>query len=206
MTIVNDVADRAMRGLVAMRMRQRAPYPAANTAVIVVAPQRDMLGGAAANVAQLLGMARAARLGVIYAPLARPAAHWGAQTPSQRSIGDADLLRPGSPGADIHPALTPGTDDQVLQPFHGLSAFTNAALATTLAEAHVDHVLIAGSRTDIEVDSTARDATEAGLHTTIVSDCCAGSSPHGHQTTVRTTLPRLVHAVVTMADLPALLP
>jgi nicotinamidase-related amidase len=203
--VINQVADHAMRALVAARMRPRTRYPAA-TAVILVAPQQDLLAGAVPNVAQLLHMSRAAHLTVIYAPMARPAVDWAVQTPSQRAISDHDSLRAGSPGAAIHPNLSPATDDTVLAPFAGLSAFTNTALGTTLAAAHLDHVIIAGCRTDIEVDSTARDATEAGLHTTVVSDCCVGSSPQGHQATVTTTLPRLVHAVVTLDDLAGLLP
>lgn len=54
---------------------------------------------------------------------------------------------------------------------------------------------------DIEIDSTARDATEAGLHVTVVSDCCIGSSPDRHEAAIVTTLPRLVHAVLTLEDL-----
>ncbi|MDZ7883970.1 MAG: isochorismatase family cysteine hydrolase [Mycobacterium sp.] len=205
MTVINQVADRAMRALVAARMRRRARYPAA-TAVLVVAPQQDLLTGAAPNLAQLLIMSRAAHLTVIYAPMARPAVDWAVQTPSQRTISDHDSIRAGSPGATIHPHLRPAPDDTVLTPFAGLSAFTNTALSETLATAHLDHVIIAGCRTDIEVDSTARDATEAGLHTTVVSDCCVGSSPQGHRATVTTTLPRLIHAVLTLDDLAGLLP
>lgn len=205
MSVVNTVLDRTMRGLVTVRMRHHTNYSATNTAVILVAPQQDLLAGTVSTVVRLVHMARGAGIRLICAPKAQPVADWAVQTRSQRTIADAGLLRAGSPGADIHPALGPLDDGDVLQPFPGLSAFTNTALYATLAGAHLDHVIIAGSRTDIEVDSTARDATEAGLHTTVVSDCCTGSSPDGHRATVQTTLPRLVHAVVTLADLPALL-
>ncbi|WP_020102154.1 isochorismatase family cysteine hydrolase [Mycobacterium sp. 360MFTsu5.1] len=201
MTIVNQVMDRAMRGLVATRMRSQIAYTATDSAVILVAPQRDLLVGEASNQARLVRTARAAGISVIYAPMTQPYDGWTNPTPSQQAIGDAGLLRPGSPGADIHPALSAAEGDIVMPPFEGLSAFAHTALALTLASRQCDHVIIAGARTDIEVDSTARDATEAGLHTTVVSDCCTGSSREGHDGTVKTTLPRLVHAVLTLSEL-----
>ena len=200
MTVVNQVIDRAMRGLVAVRMRSQIDYTASNSAVILVAPQRDLIGDAPA-LAGLVNMARAAGISVIYAPMGQPTDGWTNPTPSQQAINDAGLLRAGSPGADIHPTVAPAEDDIVMPPFTGLSAFTLPTLGLTLAGMHLDHAIIAGARTDIEIDSTARDATEAGLHTTVVSDCCTGSSPEGHHATVCTTLPRLVHAVLTFADL-----
>ena len=103
MKVVNHVVDRAMRRLVAARMRPQTRYCAANTALMLVAPQRDLLAGAVPNVAQLLQISRAAHLRIIYAPMARPAVNWAAQTPSQRAISDLDALRAGSPGAAIHP-------------------------------------------------------------------------------------------------------
>lgn len=205
MTAVNQVMDRAMRGLVAARMRSQIAYTATDSVMILVAPQRDLIVGEASNLAQLVRTARAAGISVIYAPMAQPDVGWKDPTPSQRAISDAGLLRAGSPGAEIHPALHAAEGDIVLPPFHGLSAFAHTGLALTLAGTRCDRVIIAGARTDIEIDSTARDATEAGLHTTVVSDCCTGSSREGHDATVTTTLPRLVHAVLTLDDLTPLM-
>lgn len=192
-----------MRGFVRARMRPGITYAATNTAVILVAPQPD-LSPDIPSLVRLVGTARAAGIGVIYAPMGQAAAD-GPVSPSQQAINDAGLLRPGSPGAAVHPGLIVAEDDTVLEPFRGMSAFTNPALAATLADAGLDRVIIAGSRTDIEVDSTARDALEAGLHTTVISNCCTGSSRTGHLAAVTTTLPRLVHAVLTLDDIARLL-
>ncbi|CAM3614287.1 cysteine hydrolase family protein [Smaragdicoccus niigatensis] len=201
MNVVNRMMDRSMRGFIAARMRPHLHYGSADTAVILVAPQSDLLAGDVSNLTRLVGVARDAGITVIYAPMAQPEGGRPTLTPSQQAILEAGILRAGTRGADIHPELAATEDDIVLEPFAGLSAFTNPELFAALAASQLGRVIVAGARTDIEVDSTARDALEAGLHTTVVSDCCTGSNPAAHQATVGTTLPRLVHAVLTLADL-----
>lgn len=204
MSMVNHSMDRAMRLFVGMRMRPQLTYSAERTALILVAAQRGLLGDNVANMADLARLARSSGVTVIHAPLGVDVAGSGCRTPAQQAILDAAVIQSESPGADIHPDLA-AVSDIVLEPFTALSAFANPALSAALASHGVDRVIVAGARTEIEIDSTARDATEAGLHTTVVSDCCRGATPRGHQTTIGTTLPRLVHAVLTLDDLSPLL-
>jgi nicotinamidase-related amidase len=203
MSVANQTLDRGMRELVSRRMRPTIAYSSADTALILVAPQTDLLTGEVSRgVASLLRGARGTGIAVLYSPLAPPTEGRRLLAPSQKAILDAALLESGSPGAQIHPDLAAEHDDIVLEPFTSLSAFVNPALLATLVDRELHRVIIAGARTDIEVDSTARDATEAGLHTTVISDCCTGSSLDRHQASVNITLPRLIHAVLTLADLP----
>lgn len=198
---VNQAMDLVMRRFVGARMRPQIAYSATDTALIVVAPQRDLLVGGVSNLTQLVNTARTAGIRVIFAPMAAPGSAATGLPPGRQVLADAGLLRVGSPGADIPPDLGPIDGDIVLPPFDGLSAFTEPTLSFTLAQAGLDRVLVAGARTDIEIDSTARDAIEAGLHTTVVSDCCTGSHPDAHRATIDITLPRLVHAVLPVAEL-----
>ncbi|MGB6183033.1 MAG: isochorismatase family protein [Rhodococcus sp. (in: high G+C Gram-positive bacteria)] len=180
MSIFNAGVDRAMRGLVTWRMRPRIAYSATDTAVLIVTSGPGVHPDDIPNGARLMRWARAAGISAIVTSRDRPA--------------DCDAPDPprGLPETVV-----------ILEPFPGLSAFTNPSVSATLADKHLDRVIIAGSRTDIEIDSTARDAIESGLHTTVVGDCCTGSSSAGHRATVDVTLPRLVHAVMNIDDLPA---
>lgn len=201
MTALNHAVDLAMRRFVTAIMRKGRTYPATETALVLVATQTDLLTGDLAPLVQLAQSARELGITVIHAPMVRPPADKPNLTPAHRALHEADQLRAGTPGAQFHPDLTPSANDVVLEPFTGLSAFSNIQLADTLSTRRLHRVIIAGARTDIEIDSTARDATESGLHTTVIADCCNGTSPDGHRMTVLTTLPRLVHAVLTLDEL-----
>lgn len=196
MSVFNSSVDRVMRGLVARRMRPEIAYGPGDTAIVVVTPARKVRPDDLPNGMRLMRWARSNEVTVIMT--------------SRDDL--ADIAEPWSPntvpGKVVDLSTDPRTDlaanEVMLAPFPGLSAFTNPALSTTLAARQLDRVIIVGSRTDIEIDSTARDALETGLHTTVISDCCTGFSPAGHQSTVDITLPRLVHAVLTIDELPAL--
>lgn len=178
MRVVNTSIDRLMRGLVTRRMRPHIVYSPKDTAIIVVTTAQNVRIGDLPNGVRLSKWARAADITVV--------------STSRGRLG-------GNGSTDPNAFRPP--DEVALDSFPGLSAFTNPTLATTLADSGFDRAIVVGSRTDIEVDSTARDATELGMHTTVISDCCTGSSPAAHRATVDVTLPRLVHAVLTIAEL-----
>ncbi|OZE93188.1 hypothetical protein CH299_27970 [Rhodococcus sp. 14-2686-1-2] len=198
MSIFNTAIDRTMRGLVTWRMRPQIAYGAKDTAIIVVTPRPNMHPDDLPNGARLMRWARNAGICVIIT------------TTTRSADVDAPVSPPPSSGDGLDPRLVAAPDsptvlaenEMALEPFPGLSAFTNPSLSTTLADRHLDRVIVVGSRTDIEIDSTARDALESGLHTTVIGDCCTGSSPAGHRATIDITLPRLVHAVMNIDDLP----
>ncbi|MEV6657276.1 cysteine hydrolase family protein [Nocardia fluminea] len=198
MSVFNTSVDRLMRGLVVRRMRPQIRYDRGDTAIIVVTSARAVRPGELPNGEELMRWARAADISV-FSTSTNQLADTGA-SPKRRSGDEFDDLP--ADALDLRSGLA--ANDVVLDPFPGLSAFTNPALLTALADRQLDRVIIVGSRTDVEIDSTARDATEAGLHTTVISDCCTGSSAVGHRATVDITLPRLVHAVLTLAELRAL--
>jgi nicotinamidase-related amidase len=206
-TLFNRTANRAAKGLAVAVLRRQLSYGSDDTAVVLVGTQRDLLTdpGVVAKLVDLTAAARASGLPVVYALALPPTPENGIRypTPSQRALLKGDLLRPGTPGADIHPDLAPQRDDIVMTPSAALSAFAGTELAARLSALGAGRIVVAGARTDVEVESTARDAVELGLQTTVVSDCCAGTSAGNHRASIATTLPRVVHGVLTLHHLTA---
>ncbi len=77
-----------------------------------------------------------------------------------------------------------------------LSALAQPELRGRLDEQGVERVVLVGSSTDLQVDSTARHAAELDLHVTVVADACWTRSPGAHRTVVRVTLPRICHQLL----------
>ena len=204
-SVFNRLANRAVVGFAAASLRRRLAYPPSETALLLVGAQSDLLRSAdtVSALARVLAMARAAGLTVIYAPAARPSSREVIRfpTPSQRAILVDGLLTPGSAGAEIHRALSPQPGELVMAPHASLSAFARTRLATRLSELRIRRIVVAGARTDVEVDSTVRDAVELGLQTTVVVDCCIGTSPENHRATSSITLPRIVHGVLKLDEI-----
>jgi len=206
-SIFNRLANRAIRGFAAAALRKQLTYDASDTALLIVGAQRDLLDDAAAvsTLARLISTARAAGVKVIYAVSAPPTPESGIRfpTPSQQALLTKGPLGASSAGAEFHPELAPRPGDIVLEPRAGLSAFASTDVDLRLSGLGIARIVVAGSRTDIELDSTARDAVERGFQTTVVSDCCAGTTRENHHATISTTLPRIVHGVLTMDDFAA---
>lgn len=68
------------------------------------------------------------------------------------------------------------------------SAFSPGAseLERTLRERGIDTLLVAGTKTNVCCDSTARDAMMLGFKSILVSDCCAALSDDEHRSALET--------------------
>lgn len=206
-SIFNGLTNRVIRGFAAAALRKQLTYDSSDTALLVVGAQRDLLDDATAVSAldRLISTARAASVTVIYA-VASPSTRANGirfPTPSQQALLAKGLLDTSSAGAEFHPELAPRQGDIVLEPRAGISAFASTDLDVRLSGLGIARIVVAGSRTDIEVDSTARDAVERGFQTTVVSDCCAATTRENHHATLSITLPRIVHGVLTTDDFAA---
>ena len=102
-------------------------------------------------------------------------------TPNAIAIFGSDAARfaaeldPTAPGAHLWPELAVDAADlHALK--QGFSAFFpgKCDLHDRLAERGIEHVLIAGTVTNVCCDSSARDACELGYRVTMISDACAG--------------------------------
>lgn len=70
-------------------------------------------------------------------------------------------------------------------------AFTGTGLGGLLEDLGVTQVVLTGVATSIGVESTARNAHEAGLHVTLAIDAMTDWSMNAHENSVTTIFPRL---------------
>ncbi len=92
-----------------------------------------------------------------------------------KAIKDTGAFRRGSPGGDTIPefAAFEGRMD-VVPGKRGLNAFSNTNLEALLRERKIEDVIVLGVVTSLCIDSTARQAMEHGIRTTILSDATSG--------------------------------
>ena len=205
MTAFNRLSNRAVKQFAARRLARDLRYDPVDTALLLVGVQTELLteADAVAATGRLLMAARASGLRTYYSPVGRATTEHGIAypTPSQ-----SELLPLLTATTGVHPRLTTAADDVVLPPTPRLSAFAGNDLADRFADLGVCRVVLAGARTDIEIDSTARDAVEIGLQTTVIADCCTGTTYAAHTATLEITLPRIVHGIGAVDDLLRRLP
>jgi nicotinamidase-related amidase len=94
----------------------------------------------------------------------------------------------GQWGAEFHPEVAPQPQDmifykQCVNPFFGTS------LLEWLRRNNVGNLLVAGTATNLVVESAARYADDAGFAVTVVEDCCASPNPAWHEFAVTQILP-----------------
>ncbi len=95
----------------------------------------------------LIAQARSAHLSIVYVQ-------------NNGSEGDPDL--PGTPGWQIHPAVTPETGDIVIQK-HAPDSFHETNLQSELEARHIRRLIIAGMQTEMCIAATCRRAHELGF-------------------------------------------
>jgi nicotinamidase-related amidase len=85
---------------------------------------------------------------------------------------DAEFLRPGTDGVEIHQLVQPTGDEPVIQKEQP-NAFLGTELSEKLAELATDRLVVMGMMTSMCVDATVRAALDRGLETVVVADACA---------------------------------
>jgi nicotinamidase-related amidase len=88
------------------------------------------------------------------------------------SVNAESRLRPGEPGAELHPAVRPLAGEPLFRKSVA-NAFTGTALEAHLRALGVRRVVIAGLTTEHCVSSTARVAADLGFEVTVVADASA---------------------------------
>jgi nicotinamidase-related amidase len=91
-------------------------------------------------------------------------------------------------GAEFHPEIAPQAGDlvfykQCVNPFFGTS------LLEWLRSKGVANLFIAGTATNLVVESAARYADDAGFAVSVIEDCCASPNPAWHEFAVTQILP-----------------
>ena len=106
------------------------------------------------TLSQLLARARAADLPIVYV---------------QNNGGEGDPDLPGTPGWQIHPALTPEAGDVVIQK-HTPDSFHETPLQGELERRGIHRLIIAGMQTEMCIEATCRRAHDLGYAVTLVKD------------------------------------
>jgi nicotinamidase-related amidase len=89
-------------------------------------------------------------------------------------IQDVDVAEPGSTELSIHPQIAPLETEKVIHK-KATNAFFGTELKEELDRLGVEHLVIAGCKTEYCVDTTCRSAISLGYDVTLVSN--------GHSTT-----------------------
>jgi biuret amidohydrolase len=105
----------------------------------------------------------------------------------------------GSWGSEFHPEIAPKPEDvvfykQCVNPFFG------TPLLEWLRRDGIANLYLAGTATNLVVESAARYADDAGFAVRVVEDCCASPNPAWHEFAVTQILP-LFGKVVASKDI-----
>ncbi|KMO33548.1 cysteine hydrolase [Methylobacterium aquaticum] len=197
----NSLLNAATGWYVRRGLRTYHRYPADKTAVFLVDVQRAFVGSGqplSGSLAELARWARSRGFLVVHAPIAVDA---GAafKTPAHRQIERALSTQADAP--ELASALGPSPDDVVLPARKTLSVFGLPEVDALIEARGLEHLILAGPLADLTVDSSLRDAAQRDLHTTVVSDCLAASTPAALELEVRHTMPRYAHLVTELDDL-----
>ena len=91
---------------------------------------------------------------------------------------EAEFMRPGTEGIEIHPEVEPADGELVLEKEHP-NSFLETRLAGELRR-RGEGVVVAGMMSSMCVDATVRAAADLGFSPTVVHDACAAPDLEFH--------------------------
>ena len=92
---------------------------------------------------------------------------------------DNGLFQLGTPGTEVHPALSPQPNDFDIVK-HRVSPFYGTSLEPILRANGIERLILSGVSTNGVVHSGAREAHDRDYECIILEDCCAGASEEEH--------------------------
>ena len=100
-----------------------------------------------------------------------------------------DGLAPGAEGQKIWPELDVAPEDvQIFKNRYSALIAGSSSLESLLLGQGIDTLLVAGLKTNVCCESTARDAMMLDFKTVMLSDCCAALSDEEHRATLETMI------------------
>jgi biuret amidohydrolase len=141
------------------------------------AAEHDVIG----VIGQLQDAARAGGAAIAYTRVAWKSDYsdLNPNSPLLGMVVQNNCLVDGSDKAQIVPQLTPQEGDIVVT-HKRVNGFTDSDLDEQLRARGIDTVLIAGVATNASVEGTARQASDLGYRTVIVSDACSAADQGAH--------------------------
>lgn len=176
-----------------------------NTALLVVDLQKGIIGSPTIHpigevvrrARALIDAFRAHRLPVVLINVAGAAPGRTEQPPRLRTAFPEDFT-------DFIPELDQQPDDLVVTK-RTWGAFANTTLEARLKARGVTQVVVLGIATGTGVESTARQAYEAGFNVTLAVDAMADTRPEAHDHSLSNVFPRLgetgaTHEIIDLLD------
>lgn len=143
-----------------------------------------------ANLKEAIQIARGKKWPVVYVGLGYREDYGDVLSVAPRiaKARDAKVAVLGTWGAEFHPDIAPQPTDVV---FHKqwVNPFFGTALLEWLRRYGVNSLYLAGTATNLVVESAARYADDAGFAVSVLEDCCASPNPAWHEFAVTQILP-----------------
>lgn len=87
----------------------------------------------------------------------------------------APFFRPGTAGTDIHPCVTPLSDETVILK-HRPNSFHETGLHNHLQSHGITDLTVIGAMSQMCIDATVRAARDFGYNVTVIADACGAKS------------------------------
>ena len=133
-----------------------------------------------AGIARLLRAFRAAGLPVVFTTVCYDAFGKQAAAVFIEKVPALLVLEPGSPWVEIDPRIAPAEGEPVLSK-HFASAFFGTTLASVLASAGADTVVVTGASTSGCVRATALDAMQHGYRVVVPREAVGDRNQAAHE-------------------------
>jgi nicotinamidase-related amidase len=89
----------------------------------------------------------------------------------------------GTPGTTVVSEVAPVDGDLDIG-HHRVSGATGSGLIEDLCSRHIETVLIFGVATNLSVEATARELSDAGFRVVVVADCCTAADRATHDASI----------------------
>lgn len=93
--------------------------------------------------------------------------------------------QPGRVESEIPSEVSP-IDNDVIMDNHTASIFIGTHFENMMRNRGIDTILFTGIRTEIGIDSSARDSANRGFYTIVIEDCVSSGDKEMHESALRT--------------------
>jgi nicotinamidase-related amidase len=162
------------------------------------------------NLRTILAAARKASIRIFIVPHHRwePGDYesWSHPNPDQVASGKMQVFAKDTWGSEWHPDFAPQADDIIIKEHWAQNGFANTDLDFQLKQNMISKVIVIGLLANTCIEATGRYAMELGYHVTLVKDSTAAFSMDRMYAAHELNGPNFAHAILTTAELIALLP
>ncbi|MDD2539995.1 MAG: cysteine hydrolase [Desulfuromonadaceae bacterium] len=201
-------------------------YTKEQTALLLVDPYNDFLSnggklwplveavagevGLLDNLRNVMSLIRATGIRIFFVPHRRlePGDYesWAHPSPDQIAVGKRQVFAKGAWGGEWHPDFMPQSGDIVIKEHWAQNGFASTDLDFQLKQHGIDKVILVGMLANTCIEATGRYAMELGYHVTLVKDATAAFSMDRMHAAHTLNGPNFAHAIMTTAELIAVLP